>query len=127
MEKATIVVLVALLQYFWFTAKVGQARGKYKIKAPACTGHEQFERLFRIQQNTMEQLVVFIPACFAFAYYLSGDWVIVPGAAFIAGRQLYAKEYANDPKSRGPGTAFSFLANVVLILGALFGVIKGMV
>ena len=58
MEKATIVVLVALLQYFWFTAKVGQARGKYKIKAPACSGHEQFERLFRIQQNTMEQLVV---------------------------------------------------------------------
>jgi uncharacterized MAPEG superfamily protein len=126
MDKATILVMVALLQYFWFTAKVGQARGKYKIQAPACSGNETFERLFRIQQNTMEQLIVFIPACFAFAWYMSPDWVLVPGAAFIAGRQLYARQYANDPKSRGPGVAFTFIANAVLIIGALAGVLMGM-
>jgi uncharacterized membrane protein YecN with MAPEG domain len=119
MDKATIVVLVALLQYLWFSAKVGQARGKYNIKAPACSGDETFERLFRIHQNTMEQLVVFIPACYAFAWYLSPYWVLVPGIAFIIGRQLYAMEYTKDPKTRAPGTAISFIANVVLIIGAL--------
>lgn len=126
MTYATMIVLVALLQYVWFTARVGLARGKYKIDAPACSGDENFERLFRIQQNTMEQLVAFIPACFAFAYYLSPIWVLVPGAAFILGRFLYSTEYANDPKTRTPGMALTLLSNVVLILGALFGVLKGL-
>ena len=67
MEYATLIVLLALLQYTWFTMRVGMARGKYNIKAPACDGDETWERLFRVQQNTLEQLIVFIPACYAFA------------------------------------------------------------
>jgi glutathione S-transferase len=126
MENATLIVLLALLQYVWFTARVGQGRGKYKIDAPACAGDEKFERLFRIQQNTMEQLVVFIPTTFAFAYYLSPVWVLVPGIAYLLGRFLYSSEYANDPKTRTPGMALTLVANVVLILGALFGLIKSM-
>jgi glutathione S-transferase len=126
MENATLIVLLALLQFTWFTVRVGMARGKYNVDAPACDGDEAWNRLFRIQQNTMEQLIVLIPATYAFAYYLSELWVVVPGAVFIIGRILYSAAYLKDPKSRGPGMGLTMLANVVLILGALFGLLKGM-
>lgn len=126
MEYATLIVLLALLQYVLFTMRVGQGRGKYKVSAPACEGDETFERLFRVQQNTMEQLIVFVPATFAFAYYLSPKWVLAVGLVFIIGRFLYSAEYVKDPKTRTPGMALTLLANVVLILGGLFGLLKGM-
>jgi uncharacterized membrane protein YecN with MAPEG domain len=126
MENATLIILLALLQFIWFSMRVGMARGKYNIGAPACDGHETWNRLFRIQQNTMEQLIVLIPASYAFAYYLSEVWVVVPGAVFIIGRILYSAEYQKDPKTRTPGMVLTLLANVVLILGALFGLLKGM-
>ena len=126
MENATLIVLLALLQFTWFTMRVGMARGKYNIDAPACGGDENFERVFRVQQNTMEQLIVLIPASYAFAYYLSEVWVVIPGAVFIIGRILYSAEYLKDPKTRSPGMGLTLLANVVLVLGALFGLLKGM-
>ena len=126
MENATLIVLLALLQYVWFTMRVGMGRGKYNIDAPACEGDESFERLFRVQQNTMEQLIVLIPAAYAFAHFMSAKWVLALGAVFIIGRFLYSAEYVKDPKTRTPGMVLTMLANVVLILGALFGVLKGM-
>lgn len=126
MDHATLIVLLALLQYVWFTARVGLARGKYNVNAPACDGDETWNRLFRIQQNTMEQLIVFIPAVFAFSYYTSELWMMVPGLAFLIGRFLYSVEYQKDPKTRTPGMAITLLSNVVLVLGALFGLIKVM-
>jgi len=126
MDHATLIVLLALLQYVWFTGRVGLARGKYGVNAPACDGDENFDRLFRIQQNTMEQLIVFIPGIYIFAYYLSEPWVLVPGLAYIVGRFLYSAEYQKDPKSRTPGMSITLLANVVLILGGLFGLVKVM-
>ena len=126
MDNATLIVLMALLQYVFFTARVGLGRGKYKIDAPACEGDENWERLFRVQQNTMEQLIVLVPATFAFAYYMSSTWVLVPGAIFIVGRFMYSTEYIKDPKTRTPGMVLTMLANVVLVLGALFGLSRGM-
>ena len=126
MEYATLIVLLALLQYVFFTARVGLARGKYSINAPACDGDETWNRLFRIQQNTMEQLIVFIPSAFAFAHFMSPVWVLLPGATFIIGRILYSAEYLKDPKTRTPGMVLTMLSNVVLVLGAGFGVLKGM-
>ena len=126
MENSTLIVLLALLQYIGFTMRVGLGRGKYKIDAPACDGDEIFERLFRVQQNTMEQLIVFIPATYAFAWYLSPLWVLAAGAAFILGRFLYSAEYTKDPKTRTPGMGLTLAANVVLVIGALFGLLTGM-
>jgi uncharacterized membrane protein YecN with MAPEG domain len=103
MEYATIIVMLALAEYIYFTVRVGAGRGKHKVDAPACAGNEIFERSFRVQQNTLEQLIIFIPATFAFAYYVDPAWVILPGAVFIIGRFLYSSEYMNDPKSRAPG------------------------
>jgi len=126
MENATLIVLLALLQYVWFTMRVGITRGKFKVDAPACKGDETWERLFRVQQNTMEQLLIMIPATFAFAYYLSGLWALVVGAIFIIGRFLYSAEYLKDPKSRAPGMTVTLLSNVVLVLGALIGLLMKM-
>ena len=126
MDHATLIVLLALLQYVFFTARVGMARGKYHVDAPACEGDENWNRLFRIQQNTMEQLIVFIPAMYAFSYYMSELWALLPGLAFIIGRFLYSAEYAKDPKSRTPGMAITLLSNIVLVLGALYGLLKVM-
>ena len=74
----------------------------------------------------MEQLIVFIPGTYIFGYYLSELWVLVPGLAYIVGRFLYSAEYQKDPKSRTPGMSITLLANVVLILGGLFGLVKVM-
>ena len=126
MELATLVVLLALLQYIWFSIRVGFNREKYEVKAPACSGNETFERLFRVQQNTLEQLIVFIPSCYAFAWLVSPLWAAILGAVFIIGRFLYAAEYVKDPKSRSPGFALTFLPNAALLIGALVGLVMGM-
>ena len=119
MPYATLIVLLALLQYIYFTVLVGKARGKYKVKAPATDGDERFVSTFRVQQNTLEQLIIFIPSAFAFSWFLSDLWVLVPGAVFILGRFIYAYAYINNPATRGPGMMLTFLSNAVLLFGAL--------
>lgn len=123
MEYVALIILAALAQYVFFSARVGAARGKYGVKAPKTSGHEEFEKHFRVQMNTLEQLIVFIPALWLFSLFLSAGWALVPGIMFIIGRQLYALEYVKDPQTRVPGVALTFLANGVLMIGALAGVV----
>lgn len=123
MKYSAVIILIALFQYLFFTVRVGLSRGKYGVDAPSTTGDETFERLFRVQQNTMEQLVIFIPAMIAFSMYLSARWVLLPGLLFIVGRQLYSMEYIKNPASRTPGMALSLLSNAALLLGALIGLL----
>jgi len=126
MSAVALIVLLALIQYIWFSTRVGIGRPKYKVDAPATKGDDNWERLFRVQQNTLEQLIVFIPAIFLFADYLSVKWALIPGGLYLIGRQLYSMAYIKDPKTRGLGFGLTFFSNVALILGALFGVIRGM-
>ncbi len=122
MESATLIVLLALGVYLWFTGRVGGTRNKYEVEAPECTGHPQWERLFRVQQNTLEQLIVFIPATYAFAWYVSPRWVWLPGAAFILGRLVYAQAYLKDPAKRTTGMVLTFFSNIALVLVTLIAV-----
>lgn len=122
MEYPTLIVLLALLQYVWFSMRVGMARGKYNIEGPACSGDEAFERLFRVQANTLEQLIIFVPAMYAFAHFTSSRWATILGVVFIIGRFLYAAEYVKNPKTRTLGFALTFLPNAALLIGALIGV-----
>jgi hypothetical protein len=62
MDFVAVVAALALLEYLIIGTLTGQARGRYGVKAPAVTGHPIFERWMRVQQNTIEQLVVFLPA-----------------------------------------------------------------
>ena len=118
-----LVGLLALLQYLVFGMLVGRARGKYGVKAPAVTGHEVFERYFRVQQNTLELLVAFLPSLWLFAQFVSEGWAALLGAVYLVGRVLYLRGYVADPSKRELGFALSFLPIVVLLVGALIGVL----
>jgi uncharacterized MAPEG superfamily protein len=119
MGFVSFVALLALFEYLVFALLTGRARQTYNIEAPATTGHPVFERWYRVQQNTVEQLVVFLPALFLFAYNghtrLAG-WL---GLLFVVGRVVYARSYVADPKSRSVGFGLGFIAVVLLLVGAL--------
>ena len=119
MPYVAIVTVLALLQFFWFGWQVGVARGKYNISAPAVSGNEMFERVFRVHMNTLEQLIVFLPSLWIFAIYISPIWAAAIGAVFIIGRAVYARSYVKDPKGRSPGFAMSAIPQLLLLLGIL--------
>jgi uncharacterized membrane protein YecN with MAPEG domain len=121
MELVGIVGLLALIEYWIFLMMTGQARGRYGVAAPATAGHPIFERYFRVQMNTIEQLVIFLPSLVAFAWAVSAKWAAALGALFIVGRALYARGYIQDPAKRGPGFLLTLIANAALVLGALIG------
>ncbi len=121
MQLVAMVTALALIQYFVFGLRVGQARGKYGIEAPATTGHPVFERHFRVHQNTMEQLVLFLPGLWLFATYVSTGIAAVAGVVFIVGRALYARAYVAEPKTREMGAVLTAGANGILLLGGLIG------
>lgn len=123
MDLIAVVSLLALIEYMVIAGLVGWARGKYGVKAPATTGHEVFERYFRVQQNTIEQLVIFLPALWLFGNYVSTGAGAVIGLAFIAGRAIYLRGYVADPAKRGLGFAIGYIANAILVLGGLGGAI----
>ena len=71
MELVAIVIAVALLEYMFIALQVGRGRAQYAVPAPAVTGHPIFERLYRVQLNTLEQLIVFVPSIWLFGTYVS--------------------------------------------------------
>ena len=124
MEIIAIITVVALLEYMVFSFQVGAARGKYDVPAPATTGNEIFERLNRVQQNTLEQLIVFLPTLWIFALHTSVTGAAILGTLFIIGRAIYAITYVADPAKRSAGFLLGFLANACLLLGGLYGATK---
>jgi uncharacterized membrane protein YecN with MAPEG domain len=114
-----IVTCLALLLYSVFIARVALARGKYNIPAPATTGHPAFERAFRIQNNTGEQLIIMLPGLWLFSIYVSPLWAFLLGLLWIVGRIVYAIGYTRNPEARALGFVIGFAANVVLVLGSL--------
>ena len=126
MTYTGIVILVALAQYVGFMLAVGRARGTYSIEAPSVTGNEIFERYYRVQQNTVEQLVIFLPAMIAFAYFVGDAWAAIVGVVFVVGRLVYFRAYVADPTRRGPGMLLTFIPNVVLVAGGLVGAALGL-
>lgn len=123
MELVAIVTVLALIQYLIFGIRVGQARGRYGVEAPATTGHPLFERHFRVHQNTLEQLVIFVPALWLFAWYVSSGVGALLGLVFIAARFLYERGYVADPKQRSQGAILTAVATSVLLLGGLVGAV----
>jgi glutathione S-transferase len=119
MDLVALVLALALLQYIVFAVLVGRARGTYGVKAPAVTGHEVFERYFRVQQNTLELLVIFVPAVWLFGQYVSATWASILGAVYLVGRVLYLKSYVADPAKRGAGFGLSMLPIMAMVIGVM--------
>lgn len=126
MAAIHLVALLALAQYLLFGALVAQARGTYRVAAPATTGNEVFERYYRVQMNTLELMVVLLPAMYLAALYWSPRWMAALGAVYLAGRFIYLRAYTRDPGSRSLGFMLSMAPVATLLLAALAGVLMAL-
>ncbi|AQA16884.1 hypothetical protein BST95_00275 [Halioglobus japonicus] len=122
MQYVAIVTILMLVQYTAYMLLCGFARGE-NVVAPATSGDEKFERAFRVQMNTLEQMAVTLPAMWVCAYFFSPLWAAGLGVMFMVGRLLYRNAYMKDPATRGPGMGIGFLANVGLMVLSLWGAI----
>ena len=127
MPLVHIVVGLALVQFLFFCFAVGKARGTYKVAAPATTGNEMFERYFRVQMNTLELLVIFVPSILIFGQYLGAYVAVALGVIYLVGRLIYFTSYVKDPKSRSMGYGLSVLPVMILLAGSIFGAIRAAV
>jgi glutathione S-transferase len=124
MALVNLIVALALLQFFAFATAVGRAREKYNVPAPATTGNEVFERYFRVQMNTLELLVMFVPGIWMFGFYVSA-WVAAGlGAVYLFGRCVYYFAYVKDPRRRSLGYGLSAGPVAALVIGALVGAVR---
>jgi glutathione S-transferase len=114
-----LISALALLLYFVLTINVGRARAKYKVPVPQMTGDPDFERVLRVQQNTLEQIVFFLPLLWIFSYFVNPLWGAGLGSLWIIGRIVYAWGYYQATEKRGPGFAIASLSSIVLLLVSL--------
>ncbi len=119
MAAVWFVIALALVEYFYFVMAVGAARGKHKIAAPAMTGNADFERAYRVQMNTLEQLIMFVPSMLCFATFVSERWAVILGFVFIIGRIVYAIGYRKAADKRGWGFLISTVPVLILLVGGL--------
>lgn len=117
---ALVILLTALLQFGTMFA-VGHARGKYQIQAPAVSGHPVFERAYRVQMNTLESTVMFLPSLWLAVHFGYVLWAGVAGMVWVAGRVWYALAYLQDAKRRGPGYMVSMVGWAALMAMAALG------
>ena len=114
-----VVTLLSVLAYFWMGLRVGQGRSKHGVTAPATTGNEDFERLFRAHANTGEWLLIYLPSLWIFAFFVSDLWAALLGLIWIVGRVVYALGYAKEASRRSLGFLIQSLATAVLLFGSL--------
>ena len=125
MNYVDLIAVLAIAQLIFFSVLVGRARGLYGVKAPAVTGHELFERAYRVQMNTLELMVAFLPALYIAARYWPHSWVAGAGAVFLVGRLVYWRSYIAAPASRGMGFALSMLPIMALVIASLAAILRG--
>ena len=124
MNYIDVVAVIALLQLIFFSILVGRARGQYGIDAPAVVGHELFERAYRVQMNTLELLVAFLPALFLAGKYWPQPAIAGLGAIYVLGRFIYWHTYMGAPKSRAVGFGLSIFPILLLLGAALVGALS---
>ena len=119
-----LITLGAVVLLFMMAVNVGRARGKFKVDAPATTGNAEFERVFRVQMNTQESALMFLPALWLYAAFMSEVWAAAFGVVWLAARVWYAIAYQQAAAKRGPAFGLSILAITVLTGGAAWGGVR---
>ena len=119
-----LVTLLAVLEFLGLVWLVSKARVKYSVRAPSTTGNEHFERWFRVQQNTLETLIMFLPALWIAAHYWPAGWLALIGVVYLIGRVIYLIGYVRDPRSRTLGYILSIAPVGALVVFGLIGILK---
>lgn len=119
MQLVSIVAMLAIAEYMVFGALVGMARGKYGVEAPATSGHPIFERYYRVQENTLEQLIALIPAMVVYGYYGNEQIAAVLGVVFIIARIVYLIAYVKNPSKRGLGFLPGWLVTLYMMIAGI--------
>ena len=119
MDMVAIVTVLALMQFVWFGIQVGSQRAKHEVKAPAMSGPPEFERMFRVHYNTMEQLVVFLPALWLYAHMVNPMWAAGLGVVYLVARFIYRAAYLKDPAGRSTGFTLTILPIAVMLVWVL--------
>lgn len=117
------ITLLALATYIWIIIKVSKARVKYSVKAPSMDGPLEFLSAQRVQTNTVEQMIVFLPSMWLCAFVWNDKAAAAGGAIWVIGRIMYALAYYDEPKKRTPGFAVSTFATLGLILACAVGLV----
>jgi glutathione S-transferase len=120
MALMCLMTLLMLLVYMWAGILVGKARGTHGVKAPATEGPDAFNRVYRAHVNTLEQLVVALPAFWVFNLFQAARWAALLMAIWCVGRVIYVLAYARAAEKRGLGFIISYIPTVAAILGSLF-------
>ncbi|GBE93120.1 MAPEG family protein [Nostoc cycadae] len=123
----SLITALTLLLYSVITINVGRARAKYKVMPPQMTGDPNFERVLRVQQNTLEQTLLFLPGLWLFSVYVSPLWGAIIGVIWLVGRIVYAWGYYQAAEKRMIGFAITTISGTVLLLGSLIGIILTLV
>ena len=118
-----LVTCLAILFYFFTTIRVSRARAAFGVKLPATSGNADFERVFRVQMNTLESMPIFLPALWLFAIYISDTYAAALGLVWIVGRILYMIGYSQSVARRGPGFLVQALATIALWAGSLSAIV----
>ena len=126
-DLVTLVALLSLLLYFYMGVRVGQARYKTGVKAPATAGHPDFERVYRVHYNTLEQLPIYLVSLYVFSTYVQPLAAAGLGLVWIAGRVLFMLGYTKAAEKRSVGFAISAVAMLLLFVGAIGGVVRSLV
>jgi glutathione S-transferase len=122
-----LVTLLAIIFYFYTGVRVASARSRFGVKAPATTGHPDFERVFRMQMNTLEWMPIFLPALWLFGSYVGDIAAAIIGLIWIAGRVFYLIGYEEAAEKRGRGFGIQTFAAAILWVGALVGIVTHLV
>ena len=123
----SLATLVAAAVYIWTLVNVGRARVRTGVSAPAVSGNEEFERYYRVQMNTVEQIVVLIPLLGLSAAWVGDFWGAAGGLTWSLGRVIYARAYYIDPKKRGPGFGVSVLPILAMLIAILVAAARSLV
>lgn len=126
-QLPAIVTLLTLMLLFFTLAMVSVARHRYGVKAPAVTGDPAFERVLRVQMNTLEGTVMFLPALWLASQYDDPMRAGIVGLVWLVARFTYAVAYARDANKRGPAFIIGILAWAVLVGMAGVGMVRAMI
>jgi glutathione S-transferase len=127
LAEVALVTLGAVALLFWTTYRVGSARKAHGVMPPACEGPEAFLRVFRVQQNTVEQLMLFLPSLWLCGIYFNPMVAALMGLVWLVARVFYVTGYSAATEKRLLPFLIALIVTVLLWVGAVFGVVQAAV